>query len=167
MSAPVQASDVWTVTLHYHYDDYKRAESSVETIGVFTTRRGAVLAGIGAAYSKNDERGKPAAREAYSNLVHSALNIDFSSDQAAKDFLTAHGHALEQVLGEGEFGLLSTGYRPEWLSQKVTGEEDAMAKYNTYLGKNPDGSLAKKPKKDKDDDEYDDDGGGDDDDDSE
>ncbi|MFI4978286.1 MAG: hypothetical protein ACHQC8_06410 [Solirubrobacterales bacterium] len=158
---------LWMVTLDTFYDDYKRPSGDVDQIGMFSTRRAAIIAGVTAAAAYNAEHAaiaddfweeEPAdtsedspsmqhsykklrgARDEYVKLSLAVLSVDFNDDEAVTLYEQAYRIALEDALGPAEYGVKSTGGRPTWEHAAIKSDIDAVHDYNffwTNRGKEP------------------------------
>jgi len=148
MSAPTLGSDVWTVDIHIrraeerynrYHDDESSCDSRVEHVGVFNTHRAAVIAGVSAAYTLNQDLAcdnhKVQAR--YRKVVLSVLDVDFSNEKAVRAFENAHDSALEARLEEASSNWSgeSPGSRPAWVHGTLLGFDDALAQFDEDVGR--------------------------------
>lgn len=108
---------VYTVTIDYFYDDYKRAEGSSEVEGVYTDKNIAMKTLIKTEYEKNveliseeveitEEDDDYERYKKYTEKYNEFMSLDIISDEQLEKWK----EATKTFLGEPEFTTRATGY---------------------------------------------------------
>jgi hypothetical protein len=131
------SSTVYVVSLEHWYDDYKRAESSMESIGLFTSKLAAYKAGWKVEILKNAHSRDFKNIKGHLYIEHYRDLASIADVQDLERLIRTMNAQREHYLGYGQFTMQSTGYRlhVEELStdQGYSGDQKSLRKMERTL----------------------------------
>lgn len=141
---------VWFAAIEYKDLDLKRPEWGCHHIGVFSTRRAAIIAGVTASLELNGQffeeaydpppdaaesvkqrwAAEEAVQAAYVSVARKVNEVNFDDDEAVKAYEEDHKKTLTKFLDQFEHS-----YHPLWESHTVVGDEVAEKRYGAAWSK--------------------------------